>query len=87
MKIIFVTGKGTDIGKTIISAIITEHLEADYWKPIQSGELDTTDTMKVKRMVSNSKSFFHSERFKLVQPLSPHASAEMHLDIQEFLLQ
>jgi dethiobiotin synthetase len=77
MKTIFITGNGTDIGKTIISAIITEHLEADYWKPIQSGELENTDTMKVQRLVSNSKTVFHPEQFKLVQPLSPHASAEI----------
>jgi dethiobiotin synthetase len=77
MKRIFITGNGTDVGKTIIAAIITEHLEADYWKPVQSGELDNTDTMKVKRLVSNVKTVFHSERFKLIQPLSPHASAEI----------
>jgi dethiobiotin synthetase len=52
-------------------------LEADYWKPIQSGELENTDTMKVQRLVSNSKTVFHPEQFKLVQPLSPHASAEI----------
>ena len=77
MKTIFITGNGTDIGKTIISAIVTENLEADYWKPVQSGELENTDTMKVKRLVSNSKTVFHTERFKLIQPLSPHASAEI----------
>ncbi len=77
MKRIFITGNGTDVGKTIVSAIITEHLKADYWKPVQSGELDNTDTIKVKRLVSNSKTVFHQERFKLLQPLSPHASAEI----------
>lgn len=89
MKTIFITGNGTDIGKTIISAIITEHLEADYWKPIQSGELDNTDTMKVKRLVSNSKTVFHKERFKLIQPLSPHASAEIdgiQIQLEDFKL-
>lgn len=77
MKRIFITGNGTDIGKTVISAIITESLQADYWKPVQSGELDNTDTMKVKNLVSNSKTVFHPERFKLNQPLSPHAAAEI----------
>lgn len=89
MKTIFITGNGTDIGKTIISAIITEHLAADYWKPIQSGELDNTDTMKVKRLVSNSKTVFHAERFKLIQPLSPHASAEIdgiQIQLEDFKL-
>ena len=89
MKTIFITGNGTDIGKTIISAIITEHLEADYWKPVQSGELDNTDTMKVKSLVSNSKTIFHPEQFKLVQPLSPHASAEIdgvEIELEDFKL-
>ena len=89
MKTIFITGNGTDIGKTIISAIITEHLEADYWKPVQSGELENTDTMKVKSLVSNSKTVFHPEQFKLVQPLSPHASAEIdgvEIELEDFNL-
>ena len=89
MKTIFITGNGTDIGKTIISAIITEHLEADYWKPVQSGELDNTDTMKVKQLISNSKTVFHTERFKLIQPLSPHASAEIDgikIQLEDFKL-
>lgn len=89
MKTIFITGNGTDIGKTIISAIITEHLEADYWKPVQSGELNNTDTMKVKSLVSNSKTVFHPEQFKLVQPLSPHASAEIdgiEIELDDFKL-
>ncbi len=77
MKRIFITGNGTDVGKTIISAIITEHLKADYWKPVQSGELENTDTMKVERLISNTKTVFHTECFKLNQPLSPHASAEI----------
>jgi len=89
MKRIFITGNGTDVGKTVISAIITEHLKSDYWKPVQSGELDNTDTMKVKRLVSNSKTVFHEEKFKLVQPLSPHASAEIDgvkIQLEDFKL-
>lgn len=78
MKPLFVTGIGTDVGKTIVSATIVEKLEADYWKPIQSGDLDNTDTMKVKNLVSNLKSQFYSETYKLTQPFSPHKSA--HLD-------
>lgn len=77
MKRIFITGNGTDIGKTVVSSIITEALEADYWKPVQAGDLHNTDTMKVKNLVSNSKTVFHDERFKLQQPLSPHAAAEI----------
>ncbi len=83
MKRIFITGNGTDIGKTVVSAIITEALQADYWKPVQSGELHNSDTMKVQHLISNPKTVFHPERFRLQQPLSPHAAAEIDgVDIQ-----
>ncbi len=75
MKRIFVTGIGTGIGKTVVSAILVEALKADYWKPIQAGDLKNTDTMKVKNLVSNKKSKFYPEAFRLTQPMSPHAAA------------
>lgn len=74
-KGIFVTGIGTEVGKTVISAILTEALEADYWKPIQSGDLDFTDTMKVQSWISNTKTKFHPEAYRLKTPMSPHAAA------------
>ena len=55
---IFISGIGTEIGKTIIAAILTEALQADYWKPVQSGDLHYTDTQKVQNLVSNSNLFF-----------------------------
>jgi dethiobiotin synthetase len=73
----FVTGIGTEIGKTVVSAVLTEYLQADYWKPIQSGDLHWTDTMKVQSLISNPRSFFHQERHRLKEPLSPHASAAL----------
>ena len=73
---IFVTGIGTEVGKTVISAILTEALQADYWKPIQAGDLDHSDTHKVEGLISNSKSNFHEETFRLNHPMSPHAAAE-----------
>ncbi len=76
-KGVFVTGIGTEIGKTVASAILTEALEADYWKPVQSGDLDNTDTMKVQRWISNSKTKFHPETYRLHTPMSPHAAAEI----------
>jgi dethiobiotin synthetase len=72
---LFVTGIGTGIGKTVVSAILAEKWKADYWKPVQSGDLDNSDTAQVKRLVSNSKSFFYNEAYKLTQPFSPHKSA------------
>src|ERR1700759_430101 len=74
-KPIFVTGIGTGIGKTIVSAVLVEKLKADYWKPVQSGDLDQSDTMKVKSLVSNKISIFHPETYPLTQPFSPHKSA------------
>ena len=71
----FVTGIGTGIGKTVVSAILTEKLNADYWKPIQSGDLDNSDTLKVKELISNTRSVFHPETYRLTQPFSPHRSA------------
>jgi len=73
----FITGIGTDVGKTIIAAIITEALEADYWKPVQAGDLENSDTHKVKNLISNSKSFFHNNSFSLNHPMSPHAAAKI----------
>ena len=77
MSTYFITGISTDVGKTIASAIITEALEADYWKPVQAGELDNCDTKKVKRLVTNSKSIFHPNAYALKTPMSPHAAAEI----------
>lgn len=77
MKTYFITGISTDVGKTIASAIITEALEADYWKPIQAGDLDNSDSHKVRKLVSNNKSKFHSNSYALNTPMSPHAAAEI----------
>jgi dethiobiotin synthetase len=71
----FITGISTDVGKTIASAVLVEALEADYWKPIQAGELDNCDTKKVKHLVSNNKSQFYDNVYSLKTPMSPHAAA------------
>lgn len=73
----FITGIGTDVGKTIASAMITEALEADYWKPIQAGDLENSDTHAIKRLISNKKTAFHPNAFALNTPMSPHAAAEI----------
>ncbi|MEI6866397.1 dethiobiotin synthase [Flavicella sp.] len=77
MKKIFITGISTEVGKTLASAIITEALEADYWKPIQAGELNYSDTHKVKEMISNKSSKFYPNSYGLKTPISPHAAAEI----------
>lgn len=73
----FITGISTEVGKTVVSAIITEALQADYWKPIQSGDLDNSDTNKVQKLISNEKSIFHSNSYALNTPASPHLSAKL----------
>ena len=73
----FITGISTEVGKTIVAAVVTEALKADYWKPIQSGDLHFSDTDKVKQLVSNTKSVFHPSSYALNTPMSPHASAEI----------
>jgi len=74
---LFVTGIGTGIGKTIVSAVLVEKLKADYWKPVQSGDLGDSDSIKVKQLVSNKRSHFFPETYQLTQPFSPHKSAAL----------
>jgi len=88
LKPLFITGIGTGVGKTIISSIVVEKLKADYWKPIQSGDLHQSDTMKVKSLVSNSSTIFYPETYQLTQPLSPHLSAEidnLEIKLKDFI--
>ena len=72
---LFITGISTDVGKTIASAIIVEALHADYWKPIQAGDLEHSDTHKVQALVSNTQSQFHPNSYALQTPASPHLAA------------
>ncbi len=73
----FITGIGTNVGKTIVSAILTEALNADYWKPIQSGTNEGLDSVTVKELISNSKTTIHTEVYLLKEPLSPHMAAKI----------
>lgn len=71
----FISGIDTNVGKTLVSAIFTEALQADYWKPVQAGYEEGTDTNTVKSLVSNTTSFFHPEAYLLKNPVSPHYAA------------
>lgn len=73
-KQLFITGIGTEIGKTVCSAILTKYFKADYWKPIQSGDLHFSDSMKIKEWVSENV-IIHPERYRLKLAASPHQSA------------
>ena len=83
---IIVAGIGTDTGKTVASAILCQALNADYWKPVQAGDLKNTDSHKVKRWSPDT--IIHQEAYRLTQPMSPHAAAEIdNLEIDETKLQ
>ncbi len=73
MKPIFITGIGTDVGKTVIAAIVTEALGAAYWKPVQAGFDQGTDTEWVAQRLSDPRMM--PEVYKLALPASPHLAA------------
>ncbi len=73
----FVTGTDTGIGKTVVSSILAQGLNASYWKPIQAGLEEETDTEFVKRTMALSVKQILSERYRLNTPMSPHAAAKI----------
>ena len=88
-KKFFVTGTDTGIGKTVVSAILCQGLKASYWKPIQSGAEDMTDTEWVKKHTSLPDSHFFPEKYCLQKPLSPHAAASIEnvtIDLDDLIL-
>ena len=76
MNRFFISGIGTNVGKTLVSAILCEALQADYWKPIQCGVTEGRDKDIVKKLLSNSKSVCHDETFLLKEPASPHIASK-----------
>ncbi len=70
-----VTGIGTGVGKTVVSAILTEALNSLYWKPVQAGDLHDSDSLKVRGLCSNSHTL--PEKHRLNTPASPHYAAEI----------
>lgn len=76
MNPVFVTGTDTNIGKTIFSAMLAGVFRADYWKPVQSGLEDGSDTDTVRHLTGLPDDHFHPESYRLYNPLSPHYAAE-----------
>lgn len=72
---LFVTGTDTGVGKSVISAILVAGLKGRYWKPVQSGLDDMTDTQWIHKVTGFPETYFYPETYRLKQPLSPHASA------------
>ncbi len=75
MKII-IAGIHTGIGKTICSAILAEALGYDYWKPIQAGDLENSDSIFVKNHIYNTNCIIHPEAYRLSLAASPHWAAQ-----------
>lgn len=89
MKTIGIVGIDTEVGKTIVSAIVTEALQADYWKLVQAGDLHQLDSDTVKGLITNSKTKFHKERYLLTEPMSPHVAANIdgiEIEVSDFEL-
>jgi dethiobiotin synthetase len=73
---IFVAGIGTNVGKTVVSAIICEALEADYWKPVQTGLDEGKDRDTIQNLISCSKTIIHPSAYELILPASPNIAAD-----------
>lgn len=85
----FVTGTDTDEGKTIVCAVLTAGLRAAYWKPVQTGSMEGTDTDRMRRLTALPDEHFFPERYCLPAPLSPHAAADqagVRIALDDFLL-
>lgn len=73
---LIIAGIHTGIGKTLCSAILCEAWGYDYWKPIQAGDLDNSDSIFIKNHVSNSKCTIHPEAYRFQTAASPHFAAD-----------
>jgi dethiobiotin synthetase len=85
----FVTGTDTNVGKTVLSALLVAALEAVYWKPVQTGASEGTDRESVRRWAEASEDQLPLERYRFDPPVSPHlASREgrIRIDLDAFKL-
>jgi dethiobiotin synthetase len=71
-----VCGTDTDVGKTVVSAWLVQGLEASYWKPVQSGLAEGSDTARVQELLTLPSDRLLPEAYRLRQPVSPHWAAE-----------
>lgn len=85
----FISGTDTHVGKTVVSAWLTHHLNADYWKPIQSGVEEGTDTERVCHLANLSSHRIHPEAYLFNTSLSPHLAAaleQIEIDLNQINL-
>ncbi len=74
---IVVAGTDTGIGKTVFSAALTDALDGFYWKPIQAGLDEETDSQTVLRLSGLAAERVLPEAYRLRTPASPHLAAEL----------
>ena len=89
MTAYFITGIHTDAGKTVASAYLQLALDADYWKPIQAGDLDFGDTERVQSYTGLPAERYHRPRHALRTPASPHYAARLdgvEINLSDFKL-
>ena len=82
-KRIIICGTDTDVGKTIVSSFFVQGLKGLYWKPIQSGTEEGTDTKTVCNLLNLKPNRYLSEKYKFKAPVSPHWAAEQESDFIE----
>jgi dethiobiotin synthetase len=76
-KGIFITGIDTGVGKTLVSAMLAEALGWDYWKPVQAGNLEQSDSIRVSELLTNKQTVIHPETYRLKSAMSPHTAAKI----------
>ena len=72
-----VCGTDTDVGKTVVSALLVQGLGAYYWKPVQSGLEGGGDTGRVQQLLELPAERLWPEAYRLTAPVSPHWAAEL----------
>jgi dethiobiotin synthase len=73
---LFITGTDTGIGKTVVSALLCAALDAYYWKPIQTGTREESDTRTVARIAERPRAKLLPEIYRFAPPVSPHLAAQ-----------
>lgn len=71
----FVTGTDTGVGKTVLSALLVASLDANYWKPVQTGAVEGTDLECVRQWVAPPEECLLPERYCFAPAVSPHLAA------------
>jgi dethiobiotin synthetase len=85
MHKMIVAGSGTDVGKTIVAAILATVFEGDYWKPVQCGNEEDSDTATMKKLIDTTRHRIYPPAYSFKTPVSPHHAARLenasiHLD-------